>query len=316
MRIAPRLGIRRRRSVPAACWCARWSSRGAPPRCSSRAPTRTNRSRSDHGRRRGAAAAARRCSGRPSGPTVAGSRRRRIGGARIAPPLLIAVGLHLALASARRRAGVRPRRVASRSRATRARTPGGASMFADRPDVPLVAARRRVGASPRSSDWSATSRRCSRRATAAERAALPVAGMGRRVAAAIAAVAAVLNALIVWPGPVGAIAVAAPLLIPLSLVLGASDQLGVRIDRLLVHTHHLRRARRTGRRFVPAHRARSRPLSRPTANSTLLGLSMLAALSPPCCGCPARQRLTEFATRRVYGEATRPTRCCGRSAVG
>ena len=59
---------------------------------------------------------------------------------------------------------------------------------------------------------------------------------GATVALAIGAAAAVLNALVNWPRPIGAIAVGATVLVPISLVLGASPNLGVRIDRLLVHT--------------------------------------------------------------------------------
>ena len=59
---------------------------------------------------------------------------------------------------------------------------------------------------------------------------------GVLTAAAIALGAVVLDALVGWPKELLAVAVAATVLIPLSLALGAHRSLAVRIDRLLVHT--------------------------------------------------------------------------------
>ena len=79
-------------------------------------------------------------------------------------------------------------------------------------------------------------RRCTGASTAQERARLQWVAWGVVVAAAISIGAWVLNALVDWPHPVAAVAAGSTLLVPFALAVGASDQLAVRIDRLLVHS--------------------------------------------------------------------------------
>ena len=55
-------------------------------------------------------------------------------------------------------------------------------------------------------------------------------------AVAVWIVAAVLHELVDWPAGVRDVAVAASVLVPLSLALSASERMATRIDRLLVHT--------------------------------------------------------------------------------
>lgn len=128
---------------------------------------------------------------------------------------------------------------------------------------------------------------------------------GLTVAAAIGVGAALLNALIELPQPVFATAVGATGLVPVALAIGASDRVAVRIDRLLVHTIVLAGlVGLVGISYVfivlglgrtPTHDERS-----------LLGLSMLAAAIGALLWVPARAWLTDFSTRRVYGERHAP----------
>ena len=95
------------------------------------------------------------------------------------------------------------------------------------------------------------------------------------------------------------------MLIPLSLALGASERLAVRIDRLLVHTITM-----AGLAAMVAASYLLIVLGLGRApdgdEKTLLGLSMLAAAIAALLWIPVRERLTEFATRRVYGERHAP----------
>ena len=101
------------------------------------------------------------------------------------------------------------------------------------------------------------------------------------------------------------VVLATTVLIPLSLALGASARLAVRIDRLLVHTITM-----AGLVAMVAASYLLIVLGLGRApngdEKTLLGLSMLAAAIAALLWIPVRERLTEFATRRVYGERHAP----------
>jgi signal transduction histidine kinase len=143
------------------------------------------------------------------------------------------------------------------------------------------------------------------RAPLAVRARFQWPAWGATVAVAIGAAAAVLNALVDWPEPIGAIAVGATVLVPISLVLGASPGVGVRIDRLLVHTIVLAGlVGLVGASYLLIVLGLGR--SPDAGERTLLGLSMLAAALAALLWVPARERLSEWATRRVYGERHAP----------
>jgi signal transduction histidine kinase len=143
------------------------------------------------------------------------------------------------------------------------------------------------------------------RAPLAVRARFQWPAWGVTVAIAIGAAAAVLNALVDWPQPIGAIAVGATVLVPVSLVLGASPGVGVRIDRLLVHTIVLAGlVGLVGASYLLIVLGLGR--SPDAGERTLLGLSMLAAALAALLWVPARERLSEWATRRVYGERHAP----------
>jgi len=128
---------------------------------------------------------------------------------------------------------------------------------------------------------------------------------GVTVAGAIGVAAAMLNVLVDWPHPIMAIAVGASALIPMSLLVGASVGDAVRIDRLLVHTITLAGLfGLVGLSYLLIVLGLGRS---PTDDEeSLLGLSMLAAAVAALLWVPARERLADFATRRVYGERHAP----------
>jgi signal transduction histidine kinase len=125
------------------------------------------------------------------------------------------------------------------------------------------------------------------------------------VAAAISATAWVLHELVSWPEPIRAVVVSTTVLVPLSLALGASERIAVRIDRLLVHTITMAGlAAMVAASYLLIVLGLGRS---PTGDEkTLLGLSMLAAAVAALLWIPVRQRLTDFGTRRVYGERHAP----------
>ncbi len=179
----------------------------------------------------------------------------------------------------------------------------GAWMFSERPSLPLdaLAAIAAVDALVALGGFIARGQR----APLAVRARFQWPAWGVTVAAAIGIGVAVLNALVDWPGPIGAIAVGATALLPIALVLGASERLGVRIDRMLVATITLAGlAGLVGASYLLIVLGLGR--SPDSGERTLLGLSMLAAAVAALLWVPARQRISEWATRRVYGERHAP----------
>lgn len=147
--------------------------------------------------------------------------------------------------------------------------------------------------------------RC-RRSNAIDRARLQWAGWGAVVAAVAALVVWGVEALLTWPRQPAAIAVAVVALVPLSLVLGASDRLALRIDRLLVHTIV---ASGVALMVGAVYLLVVLGLGNAPANDderAILGLSMVAAALGAVLAGPARQRLDEIAHERVYGERRSP----------
>ena len=147
--------------------------------------------------------------------------------------------------------------------------------------------------------------RCRAARSVQERARLQWPAWGVVVAGAISLGAWVLHELLSWPDDLRTVVLATTVLIPLSLALGASERLAVRIDRLLVHTiimAGLAAMVAASYLLIVLGLGRS-----PTGDEkTLLGLSMLAAAIAALLWIPVRERLSEFATRRVYGERHAP----------
>jgi signal transduction histidine kinase/uncharacterized membrane protein YoaK (UPF0700 family) len=128
---------------------------------------------------------------------------------------------------------------------------------------------------------------------------------GATVAAAIGVGAVVLNALVDWPESLDEIAVGATALIPISIAIAASNDIAIRIDRLLVHTITLGGLfGLVGASYVLIVLGLGREPR--DDERSLLGLSILAAALAALLWVPARERLTDFATRRVYGERHAP----------
>ena len=147
--------------------------------------------------------------------------------------------------------------------------------------------------------------RCRAAGSVHERARLQWPAWAVVVAGAISLLAWVLHELVSWPEPIRAVVVSTSVLVPLSLALGASERVAVRIDRLLVHTITM-----AGLAAMVAASYLLIVLGLGRApngdEKTLLGLSMLAAAVAALLWIPVRERLTEFATRRVYGERHAP----------
>jgi len=217
--------------------------------------------------------------------------------------VLPAIGLHLALGVPDGFLRTRPRRVTVAIGYAGA-IALGLVMFDRRPDVP--AAPIAIGASVYAIvgvvGYLARFRRAR---TAHDRARLQWVAWAVVVAATISAVAFVLHELVDWPRPIGGIAAASTMLVPLAFALGASERIAVRIDRLLVHTITLAGlAAMVAACYLLIVLGLGRE---PTGDEqTLLGLSLVAAAVAALLWVPVRERLIDVATRRVYGERHAP----------
>ncbi len=217
--------------------------------------------------------------------------------------LLPAVGLHIALGLPRGTLEHRARRIITGAGYVAA-IALAASVYADRPDVPLATLGIAAGVAA-VIGLVGYVRRCRGAKTEQERARLQWVAWGAVVAAAIAAGAAALDTLVSWPHAIAAVGAGCTLLVPFSLAVGASDQLAIRIDRLLVHTITLSGlVGLVGASYVVIVLGLGHAPS--GSEKTLLGLSMLAAAVAALLWVPARERLTDLATRRVYGEGHAP----------
>ena len=131
-------------------------------------------------------------------------------------------------------------------------------------------------------------------------------GIGAVLAADVALVAAVLHALVGWPGPLGAVAATGTALIPVGLIAGDSDRLASASGRLFVHVLSI-----VGFTVVVSvvYLVLILGLGRAPSGSAdreALGLSMLAAGVAAVGYIPARDRLVASATRFVYGARQAP----------
>ena len=148
--------------------------------------------------------------------------------------------------------------------------------------------------------------RC-RGASAIDRARLQWAGWGVVLAGALGLVIWLTHELIGWPDALGVPIVLGTLFVPLALALAATERVVLRIDRLLVRTIE------TGGLILLVGVIYLVVVlgfgDSPTdADHRVLGLSLVAAALAALCFVPARNRLEEFANRRVYGELPRARR--------
>ncbi len=142
--------------------------------------------------------------------------------------------------------------------------------------------------------------RC-RKANALDRARLQWAGWGAVVGGAIAVIVLLLHALIGWPDALGEPIMFASVFLPIALALASIDRIVLRIDKLLVRTIE------AGGLVVLVGLVYFVVVLGfgNIANDSerhVLGLSIVAAAIAAVLFVPARNRLEELATRRVYGE--------------
>jgi len=131
-------------------------------------------------------------------------------------------------------------------------------------------------------------------------------GIGAVLATTVAIAVAVLHLLVAWPAPLGAVAAAATVLVPLGLIAGDLPQLGTFGGRLLVHV--LAVAGYTvavAVVYIVVILGLGNP-PQDNADHELLGLSMLAAAVGAIGYLPVRDRLTGWATRSVFGARQAP----------
>jgi len=216
--------------------------------------------------------------------------------------VVLAVALHATLGLPDGRLGTRPRRVAAIAGYAGAVVAGGVE-WADRPTFALAPVIT-LGALVAVVGVVGFVARC-QRATVQQRPRLQWSVWGALVAVAIIVGTLVLAVLVDWPDDVFTVCVAGTLAVPLSFALGSRRRRPIRIDRLLVHTIVL-----VGLAALVGALALLVVLGlgrRPEGDErTLLGLSLAAAAVAALVWVPAREWLTDLATRRVYGERHAP----------
>lgn len=138
-----------------------------------------------------------------------------------------------------------------------------------------------------------------------ERQRLQWVGCAAAISFETALVAVALRLFAGWPENSAVVAATATVLIPLGLAAGTSHRLVARVDRILVHTVSL--AGLTGV-VVAVYLVIVLGLGRvpDDAERHVLVLSMAAAAVAALLYLPARERLSEFANRLVYGERQAP----------
>jgi signal transduction histidine kinase len=147
--------------------------------------------------------------------------------------------------------------------------------------------------------------RACRRANAVDRGRLQWAGWGVVVAAGLAFALWLLHALLDWPRVAPDLAIAATLFVPLAVALSSVETLAVRIDRLLVRTIE------AGGIVIMVCVVYVVVVlgfgdSLDDSERRVLGLSLIAALIAALLYTPVKNRLSEVANRRVYGERQAP----------
>jgi signal transduction histidine kinase len=147
--------------------------------------------------------------------------------------------------------------------------------------------------------------RACRRANAVDRSRLQWTGWGVVVAGATALAIGAIDALLHWPSIARELAIAATLFIPFAIAVSSVETLVVRIDRLLVHTIEAGGiVLMVGAVYLVIVLGFG---DSPTQSERrVLGLSMVAAVVAALLYAPVKNRLSEAANRRVYGERQAP----------
>jgi signal transduction histidine kinase len=234
---------------------------------------------------------------------ASGDRRLALSIATVAGLGMIAISIHLMLALPDGRLGSRVRRVGVMLGYTAAVAAGAALAVAGR-GVPAVA-----GAVA----WSLAFlcalpavRLRYNTAASRDKERLQWAGTGVVLAGSAALSAAVLHLLIGWPAPLAAVAAGATVLIPLGLLAGDIPPLGPYGGRVLVQVLAIAGFIVTVAviYLVVVLGLGKQPAD--AADRELLGLSMVAAAVAAVSFAPARERLLDWANRRVFGARHAP----------
>jgi len=139
-----------------------------------------------------------------------------------------------------------------------------------------------------------------------DRERLQWAAIGLVVACGLALSVAVLYLLVDWPAPVAPVAASVMVLVPVGIAAGDVPRLGSRGGRLLVQVLAIAGfAVTVALIYLVVILGLGRPPSS-SADRQLLGLSMVAAAVAAISFAPARERLTDWATRRVFGARQAP----------
>jgi signal transduction histidine kinase len=237
----------------------------------------------------------------PSAPLAA--HHAAVAVAALAAALLVAASVHLLLALPDGRLGSRARRVSALACYAAALATGAALGAANR-TVPvwlgvlawslalalaLPAARIRYD-----------------HAAARDRQRMQWAAIGGCAAAGLALAATVLCLLVGWPAPLGPVAAGIMVAVPLGLAAGDVPRLGGSGGRLLVQVLSVAGFGVTvSVIYLVVVLGLGRPPS-DAADRQLLGLSMIAAAVAAASFAPARERISDWATRRVFGARQAP----------
>jgi signal transduction histidine kinase len=144
-----------------------------------------------------------------------------------------------------------------------------------------------------------------RAAAAAERTRLQWFGWGVVVAGAIGGATMLVRVMLDWPSIAPEIVAGATLFVPLALALAVVEPVAVRIDRLLVRSIEVGGIMlMVGATYLVVVLGFGDAPDE--SERRVLGLSMVAAVIAAALFVPARLRLLDVATRRVYGERRAP----------
>ncbi|HEX3713943.1 MAG TPA: histidine kinase [Trebonia sp.] len=144
------------------------------------------------------------------------------------------------------------------------------------------------------------------RATARDRERMQWAAIGAAAACGLALAATVLYLLVGWPAPLPPVAAGLMVLFPLGLAAGDVPRLGGSGGRLLVQVLSVAGfAATVSAIYLIIILGLGRPPSG-AADRELLGTSMIAAAVAAVCFAPARERISDWATRRVFGARQAP----------
>jgi signal transduction histidine kinase len=280
---------------------AAWAVCGA---ATSWAPERTPQWQQAAGAVLGAVAfAADRLSARFAAEAAHGPHRLAVAVGMVAAALIVAVSVHLLLSLPDGRLRSRGRRACALTAYGTALAVGGA----------LAAAGQEIAAWLAVLIWALallavfpTARYRYEQAAARDRERMQWAAIGAVAGCGLALAVTVLNLLVSWPAPAGPAAESLMVFFPLGITAGDVPRLGSHGGRLLVQVLAIAGfAATVSVIYLVVVLGLGRTPSA-SADRRLLGLSMVAAAVAAVCFAPARERLTDWANRQVFGARQAP----------